>query len=127
MCATDAAEYGETVLWTEAAYDADFEGLIYPSSKAGGRAAMVFFGDRIDESDFEVDGSYWWSFDEVAGFNRMVEVCPPPTGQWCTPQEGSGGCERRAQRATPVCSPGPRHCIRGHWVSPHNLLPRTFG
>ena len=75
VSATDAAEYGETVLWAEAAYDADFEGLIYPSSKAGGRAAMVFFGDRIDESEFEVDGSYWWSFDEVAGFNRMVEVC----------------------------------------------------
>lgn len=75
VCATDASEYPSTVRWAEAAHDAGFDGLAYPSRQASGRRAVVLFGDRVDEADFDVDRSYQWFFDDLDGFVRLHALC----------------------------------------------------
>jgi len=74
VCATDAADYAQTVAWAAAAHAAGFEGLAYPSRQAPGRRAVVLFGDRVQESDLEVDPSYRWSFDDPDGFARLCRL-----------------------------------------------------
>jgi hypothetical protein len=75
VCATDANDYPLTVRWAEAAHEAGFDGLAYPSRFASGRRATVYFGDRVSGSDFEVDSGYSWFFDEEAGFAKMGRIC----------------------------------------------------
>ncbi|UUK64701.1 RES family NAD+ phosphorylase [Clavibacter sepedonicus] len=77
VCATDAADYPQTVAWAAAAHAAGFEGLAYPSRQAAGRRAMVLFGDRVSPADLEPDPAYRWWFDDVDGFAKLYEMCRP--------------------------------------------------
>ncbi|KZC96350.1 hypothetical protein AWH51_03525 [Clavibacter tessellarius] len=77
VCATDAADYPQTVAWAEASHAAGFDGLAYPSRQAAGRRAMVLFGDRVGTRDLEPDPAYRWWFDDADGFARLYEMCRP--------------------------------------------------
>ncbi|PPF50351.1 RES domain-containing protein [Clavibacter michiganensis] len=77
VCATDAADYPDTVAWAAAAHGAGFEGLAYPSRKAAGRRAVVLFGDRIGAGDLVPDPDYRWWFDDVDGFAKLYDICRP--------------------------------------------------
>jgi hypothetical protein len=54
LIASDAAMYGETVLWAAAIHRdvPDAHGLVWTSNQCDPDDACLFFGDRVDERDF---------------------------------------------------------------------------
>lgn len=61
---TDADAYCDTVRWAEAAYDAEFDGLVWMSRRCNTDQAYVFVGNRTEQADFELAGDYGRIFSD---------------------------------------------------------------
>ena len=74
---TPASRYAETVRWAEAAHDAGFEGIAWMSWQCDTEKAYVFFGDRANQDDFEVDPTYGRAFALPDDADWLTRLCTP--------------------------------------------------
>ena len=74
---TPASRYAETVRWAEAAHDAGLEGIAWMSRQCDTEKAYVFFGDRANEDDFEVDPTYGRAFALPNDADWLTRLCSP--------------------------------------------------
>lgn len=78
VTATDPSEYGKTVVWAEAAHDAGFDGLSYMSKQCNSDKAFILFGDRVVDTDLEIDDAETLAFGDFGdGLAMLVDICAP--------------------------------------------------
>lgn len=76
LTATEGDVYGSTVLWSEAAHAAGFDGIAWMSARDNESQAYMFFGDCVPESSLqEVHGSRVMFAPGDDGFPWLATYC----------------------------------------------------
>lgn len=74
---SDPTTYGDTVRWAAAAHTAGFDGVVWMSKRCNTDQAYVFFGDRVDPADLELDPSYARVFAQGPDRDWLIDLCGP--------------------------------------------------
>jgi hypothetical protein len=77
ITATAASRYGETVDWAQAAHAAGYDGAAWMSYRCNTDVAYVFFGDRVLETDLELDPSMARAFALEPDRAWLSDFCEP--------------------------------------------------
>lgn len=74
---TRASRYGETVKWAEAAHAAGYDGAVWMSRRCNSDRAYIFFGDRVSETDLEIDSGFSRAFAFERDLDWLTDFCTP--------------------------------------------------
>ncbi|TFB95491.1 RES domain-containing protein [Cryobacterium sp. TMT1-3] len=74
---TEADRYPETVKWAEAAHIAGFDGVVYMSRRCNSDRVYTLFGDRVNQSDLNIQSDYGRAFAFAEDRDWLTDYCAP--------------------------------------------------